>query len=62
MRDLGKAREKVERLGKVIGAPQFIYMGHGDNNCTYPVRVVVTIKCDTVYEKPIKESTSGRRA
>lgn len=48
----------VESFGKsyVIGTPHFIYMGHGDNNCTYPVRVIVTIKCDTVCEKPTKET------
>ena len=54
MNDLGKVTKSA--------VPQFISMSEGDNDCTYPVRVVVKIKCDIVCQKPTKEPSMWHKS
>lgn len=54
MNDLGKVTKSA--------VPQFVSMSEGDNDCTYPIRVVVKIKCDTVSQKPTKEPSTWHKS
>lgn len=37
-------------------------MSEGDNDCTYPIRVVVKIKCDVVCQKSTKEPSMWQKS